>query len=87
MYGLPNFIRHIKCKASRQFLAGFVHIQTPYSKYRLEFRGLITIVDIVITYRDPPGGRTLISTEQVDVKPLGFVREVGTVIITEIPNL
>jgi hypothetical protein len=52
-----------------------------------EFRGLITIVDNVVTYRDPPGGRPLINTDQVDVKPLGPVQEVGGVIITEIPRL
>ena len=52
-----------------------------------EFRGLITIVDNVVTYRDPPGGRPLIHTDQVDLKPLGPLQEVGTVIITEIPRL
>ena len=52
-----------------------------------EFRGLITIVDNVVTYRDPPGGRPLIHTDQVDIKPLGPIQEVGTVIISEIPKL
>jgi hypothetical protein len=52
-----------------------------------EFRGLITIVDNVVTYRDPPGGRPLIHTDQVDNKPLGPIQEVGGVIITEIPRL
>ena len=52
-----------------------------------EFRGLITIVDNIVSYRDPPGGRPLINTDQVDIKPLGPVQEVGGVIITEIPRL
>jgi hypothetical protein len=52
-----------------------------------EFKGLITIVDNVVTYRDPPGGRPLIHTDQIDVKPLGPAQEVGAVIITEIPRL
>jgi len=52
-----------------------------------EFRGLITIVDHVVSYRDPPGGRPLINTDQVDLKPLGPIQEVGAVIITEIPKL
>ena len=52
-----------------------------------EFRGLITIVDNVVSYRDPPGGRPLINTDQIDRKPLGPIQEVGTVIITEIPRL
>jgi hypothetical protein len=52
-----------------------------------EFKGFITIVDNVVTYRDPPGGRPLIHTDQVDIKPLGPVQELGTVIITEIPRL
>ncbi|RPI76435.1 MAG: hypothetical protein EHM45_12940 [Desulfobacteraceae bacterium] len=45
-----------------------------------EFRGLITIVDDVVTYRDPPGGRPLIYTEQIEVKPLGPLQETGGVI-------
>lgn len=52
-----------------------------------EFRGLITIVDNVVSYRDPPGGRPLINTEQIDRKPLGPIQEAGGVIITEIPGL
>lgn len=52
-----------------------------------EFKGLITLVDNVVTYRDPPGGRPLINTDQVDVKPLGPIQEVGSVIIAEIPVL
>ena len=52
-----------------------------------EFKGLIIIVDNVVTYRDPPGGRPLIHTDQIDVKPLGPIQEIGTVIITEIPKL
>jgi hypothetical protein len=50
-----------------------------------EFKGLITLVDNVVTYRDPPGGRPLIDTHQIDVKPLGPVQEIGTAIITAVP--
>lgn len=50
-----------------------------------EFRGLITIVDNVVTYKDPPGGRPLIHSEQVEVKPLGPAQEIGNAIITQIP--
>ena len=52
-----------------------------------EFRGLITIVDNVVSYRDPPGGRPLINTEQIERKPLGPIQEVGTVIISDGPKL
>jgi hypothetical protein len=52
-----------------------------------EFKGLIIIVDNVVSYRDPPGGRPLIHTDQIDVKPLGPIQEIGTVIITEIPRI
>jgi hypothetical protein len=52
-----------------------------------EFRGLVTIVDNVVTYRDPAGGRPRIHTEQVDIKPLGPLQEAGGVIITEFPKL
>jgi len=50
-----------------------------------EFKGLITLVDNVVTYRDPPGGRPLIDTNQVDVKPLGPAQEIGTAVLTSIP--
>jgi hypothetical protein len=52
-----------------------------------EFRGLITIVDDVVTYRDPPGGRPLVKTEEVVTKPLGPLQEIGGVIVTEAPKL
>jgi hypothetical protein len=49
-----------------------------------EFRGLITIVDNVVTYRDPVGGRPLVRTEEVVTKPLGPLQEVGGAITTTI---
>ncbi len=51
-----------------------------------EFRGLITIVDNVVTYKDPSGGRPLMYSEQLDIKPLGPLQEVGTFFITTIPK-
>jgi hypothetical protein len=48
---------------------------------------LITIVDDVVTYRDPAGGRPLVRTEEVVKKPLGPLQEIGGVIITEAPKL
>jgi hypothetical protein len=52
-----------------------------------EFRGLITIVDEVVTYRDPAGGRPLVRMEEVVNKPLGPLQEIGGVIISEVPKL
>jgi hypothetical protein len=52
-----------------------------------EFRGLITIVDDVVTYRDPPGGRPMVRTEEVVNKPLGPLQEIGGIISTEAPRL
>jgi hypothetical protein len=52
-----------------------------------EFRGLIIIVDNIVTYRDPPGGKPLIHTDQVDIKPLGPIQEIGNVLVSEIPRL
>jgi hypothetical protein len=46
-----------------------------------QFRGLITIVDGVVTYRDPSGGQPIIHTEQVDIKPLGPLQDVGGAIV------
>lgn len=52
-----------------------------------EFRGLITIVDSVVTYRDPVGGRPAISTEEIQKKPLGPLQDIGPVIQGAAPNL
>jgi len=43
-----------------------------------EFRGLIAIVDDIVTYRDPPGGRPLLNSVETVRKPLGPLQEVGT---------
>lgn len=42
-----------------------------------EFRGLVIIVDGIVTYRDPAGGRPLISSEEVKKKPLGPLQELS----------
>lgn len=53
-----------------------------------EFRGLITIVDNVVTYKDPAGGRPAISTEEIIKKPLGPLQEIGgTAIQSLTPSL
>ena len=52
-----------------------------------EFRGLITIVDNVVTYKDPPGGRPTINTEEIQKKPLGPLQDIGGAIQGVIPNL
>lgn len=45
-----------------------------------EFLGLIAIVDDIVTYRDPAGGRPLIKSEEVVNKPLGPIQEIGGVL-------
>jgi hypothetical protein len=52
-----------------------------------EFRGLITIVDNVVTYRDPAGGKPLVITEEIETKPLGPLQEIGSAFLTESRNL
>ncbi|MBF0100324.1 MAG: hypothetical protein HQK77_05380 [Desulfobacterales bacterium] len=52
-----------------------------------EFRGLITIVDDVVTYRNPAGGRPLIKSEEVIKKPLGLLQDIGSFIATEAPKV
>lgn len=47
-----------------------------------EFRGLITIVDNLVTYRDPAGGRPAISTEEIQKKPLGPLQDAAGMITT-----
>lgn len=45
-----------------------------------EFRGLIILVDNVVVYKDPAGGRPSISTEEVQVKPLGPLQDPVSII-------
>ena len=45
-----------------------------------EFRGLIIIVDNVVVYKDPEGGRPSIHTEDVQNKPLGPLQEAASII-------
>jgi hypothetical protein len=52
-----------------------------------EFLGLIAIVDDVVTYRDPAGGRPLIKSEEVVNKPLGPLQEVGGVIENSVQGI
>lgn len=52
-----------------------------------EFRGLITIVDNVVTYRDPAGGRPSISTEEIQNRPLGPLQDIGGIIQGATPTL
>jgi len=52
-----------------------------------EFRGLITIVDNVVTYRDPAGGRPSISTQDIQKKPLGPLQDIGGIIPGVVPSL
>ncbi|MHB8770787.1 MAG: hypothetical protein ACYC7J_07325 [Syntrophales bacterium] len=40
-----------------------------------EFRGLIIIVDDVVVYKEPAGGRPSINTEEEQVKPLGPLQD------------
>lgn len=40
-----------------------------------ELRGLIIIVDNVVVYKDPAGGRPSINTEEVQTKPLGPLQD------------
>jgi hypothetical protein len=52
-----------------------------------EFKGLITIVDDVVTYRDPAGGRPLVTTEEIQKKPLGPLQEIGSIFTTKAESL
>jgi hypothetical protein len=46
-----------------------------------EFRGLIILVDKVVVYKDPEGGRPSIHTEEFVNKPLGPLQDAGSEII------
>ena len=45
-----------------------------------EFRGLIIIVDNVVVYKDPEGGRPTIHQEDVQIKPLGPLQDAATIL-------
>lgn len=40
-----------------------------------EFRGLLVVIDNVVVYKDPAGGRPMINTEEVQIKPLGPLQD------------
>ena len=46
-----------------------------------EFRGLIIIIDNVVVYKDPVGGRPTIHTEEMVNKPLGPLQDAGSELI------
>lgn len=48
-----------------------------------EFHGLITIVDNVVTYKDPAGGKPLIKMEEIVKKPLGPLQEAASFIVSQ----
>ncbi len=52
-----------------------------------EFKGLITIVDGTVVYRDPVGGRPSISTEEVQTKPLGPLQDIGGILTGAAPSV
>ena len=52
-----------------------------------EFRGLIILVDKVVVYKDPEGGRPSIHTEDVQVKPLGPLQDAATIIPSVIQSV
>lgn len=52
-----------------------------------ELRGLITVVDGIVTYRDPAGGKPLIRTEEIEIKPLGPAQDIGGSIINGVQKL
>ena len=46
-----------------------------------EIRGLIIIIDNVVVYKDPVGGRPSIHTEEVVNKPLGPLQDAGSDVV------
>lgn len=47
-----------------------------------EFWGLIIIIDNIVVYKDPIGGRPSINSEEVQNKPLGPLQDVVNIIPT-----
>jgi hypothetical protein len=45
-----------------------------------EFRGLIILVDNVVVYKDPLGGRPEVNTEEIVNKPLGPLQDAASII-------
>ena len=45
-----------------------------------EFRGLIVIVDNLVVYKDPLGGRPTVNTEEIVIKPLGPLQDAATIL-------
>lgn len=64
-------------KRTGNFWADFFTFKRVTNTSGWKFRGLIAIVDDVVSYRDPAGGQPLISSEEVQKKPLGPLQEIG----------
>ncbi len=45
-----------------------------------ELRGLIVMVDNVVVYKDPEGGRPAIHVEDIQIKPLGPLQDAASII-------
>lgn len=45
-----------------------------------EFKGLIVLVDDVVVYKDPAGGRPTVHTEDEQIKPLGPLQDPVTIL-------
>lgn len=70
----------LNAKRTGNFWADLFTFKQVTSSDGWEFRGLIAIVDDVVTYRDPAGGRPLVSSEEIKKKPLGPLQDLGGVI-------
>jgi hypothetical protein len=67
-------------KRTGNFWADFLTFKRVTNTSGWKFRGLIAIVDDVVSYRDPAGGQPLISEEEVQKRPLGPLQEIGGIL-------
>lgn len=67
-------------KRTGNFWADFFTFKRVTNTSGWKFRGLIAIVDDVVSYRDPAGGQPLISEEEIQKKPLGPLQEIGGIV-------
>ena len=67
-------------KRTGNFWADFFTFKRVTNTNGWKFRGLIAIVDDVVTYRDPAGGQPLIREEEIQKKPLGPLQDIGGIL-------
>ncbi len=70
----------IKIKNLANFWKHMFNFRRESQDYGWRFKGLIIIVDDIVTYKDPPGGEPIIDLKKEQKNPLGPLQNIGDAI-------